>query len=161
MTEGTAAAPVPPGRSSGLKLFVLAGVLLYSYLALVVVLVGLGALPYNLQRDLFSFPTVHWLKETRDWAAAPLSAVLEPLGALPGGPFYQMGLPLALNVWVFLRSLKIHRRRWLPARAWRALNGFLLTLSFLCAAATAASVALFLVMALAFGVVYGLEALSR
>jgi hypothetical protein len=152
----TAATPAPHGSPASLKLFVGIGVLLYSYLTLVVVFIGLCALPYNLQRDLFSFPTAHWLKETRDWLAAPLFAALKPLG-----PFFQMGLPPALNVWVFLRSLKIHRRRSLPALAWRVLNGYLLALSFLCAGATAAFVALFLVMALVFGLVHGLGALSR
>jgi hypothetical protein len=161
VAEETEAARTPEERPYSLRLFVAAGAVVYSYVTLLVVFVGLCALPSNLQHDLFSISTIRWLEATRDGLFAPLSAVLKPLGTLPGGPFFQMGLPLALNVWVFLRSLKIHRRRWLPALAWRALNGYLLALSFLCAGATAAFVALFLVMALVFGLVAGLEALSR
>jgi hypothetical protein len=140
---------------------VASGALLYSYATLVVVFVAVYALPDNLRADLFSTAANHWLRHTRDWLAVPMSDVLRPLGALPGGPLFQISVPLALNAWVFFRSLKILRRRWLQALGWRLLNGYLLALSFVCFAASAAFAGLFLLMALVFGLVAGLEALSH
>ena len=153
---------VPERRPGGHKLFVATFSLVYSYLTLFVVLVCVcGVANDFVQRsfeDLFSFATRRALMEMRDQLMRPLSAVLGPLGAVPGGTFLQIALPVALNAFVFIRSLKIMRGRLFAGRGWRALNGYLLVLSFACLGASFAFVGLFLTMLLAFGLVDALGA---
>jgi hypothetical protein len=94
----------------------------------------------------------------RDTLERPVSALLAPLGALPGGTYLQIGLPVVLNAWVFAHALRTWRSRSL-AGVWLLLNAYVLVLSFVCLGASLAVLALFVVMLLAFGIPHLLGAL--
>lgn len=153
-TAGTA---TPRAAGSG-RLFIAIASLVYTLLTLFVVTVAVYAFASDFAPGLLSRTTLRWLREMRDMLEGPVGALLAPLGALPGGTFLQLGLPIALNAWVFVRALRTRRARRLSG-AWPLLNGYVLVLSFVCLGASLAVSALFLVMLLAFGIPHLLGAL--